>query len=254
MLSRCTFQLLAHRAQIRRCRRARGERTPPLTFSRRRARDSRRSQLSYPGRRGRLPAAMTVASRPPTNAGFQDPDTRWGRKSPHWSKFEKWMAASVGNRAPPHGARLARRCPDERVSRHAFRLRVSEQGRGSRAPASASGASNGMERAEAYCCERRRRRRIRCSRRRSHNKGASAASTSPSGELCAGGDDGTTLFRSVSSDEDGGNPANIAASGASNQRQRDARAAQKHRLRARRPGLTRSTRIGRSATQDGAGR
>jgi hypothetical protein len=36
----------------------------------------------------------------------------------------------------------------------------------------------------------------RCSRRRS-----------------AGGDGGTTLFRSVSSDEDGGNPANIAASG-----------------------------------------
>ena len=38
-------------------------------------------------------------------------------------------------------------------------------------------------------------------------------------------DDGTTLFRSVSSDEDGGDPANIAASGASNQTQRDARAA-----------------------------
>jgi hypothetical protein len=48
-------------------------------------------------------------------------------------------------------------------------------------------------------------------------RGASAASTSPSGEPCAGGDGGTTLFRSVSSDEDGGNPANIAASGASNQ-------------------------------------
>src|SRR5687768_16906784 len=40
----------------------------------------------------------------------------------------------------------------------------------------------------------------RCSRRRS-----------------AGGDGGTTLFRSARSDEDGGNPANIAASGASNQ-------------------------------------
>jgi uncharacterized membrane protein (TIGR02234 family) len=47
----------------------------------------------------------------------------------------------------------------------------------------------------------------RCSRRRS-----------------AGGDGGTTLFRSVSSDEDGGNPADIAASGASNQTERDARA------------------------------
>jgi hypothetical protein len=33
------------------------------------------------------------------------------------------------------------------------------------------------------------------------------------------------VFRSVSSDEDGGNPANIAASGASNRIQRDVRAA-----------------------------
>jgi hypothetical protein len=41
---------------------------------------------------------------------------------------------------------------------------------------------------------------FRCSRRRS-----------------AGGDDGTTLFRSVRSDEDGGYAANIAASEASNQ-------------------------------------
>ena len=49
----------------------------------------------------------------------------------------------------------------------------------------------------------------RCSRRRS-----------------AGRADGTTLFRSVSSDEDGGNLANIAASGASNRTERDARAAQ----------------------------
>jgi hypothetical protein len=59
----------------------------------------------------------------------------------------------------------------------------------------------------------------------SRTRGASAASTSPSGELWAGGDDGRTLFRSVRSDEDGGDPANIAASGASNQTQRDARAA-----------------------------
>jgi hypothetical protein len=43
----------------------------------------------------------------------------------------------------------------------------------------------------------------RCSRRRS-----------------VGGDGGTTLFRSARSDEDGGNPANIAASEASNQTQR----------------------------------
>ena len=37
----------------------------------------------------------------------------------------------------------------------------------------------------------------------------------------AGGDCGTTLFRSVSSDEDGGNRANIAASGASDRTLRD---------------------------------
>jgi hypothetical protein len=47
----------------------------------------------------------------------------------------------------------------------------------------------------------------------SKQEGASVASTSPSGELCAGGDGGTTLFRSVSCDEDGGKPASIAASG-----------------------------------------
>jgi hypothetical protein len=34
------------------------------------------------------------------------------------------------------------------------------------------------------------------------------------------------FFRFVSSDEDGGNPANIAASGASNRTERDARAAE----------------------------
>jgi hypothetical protein len=49
----------------------------------------------------------------------------------------------------------------------------------------------------------------RCSRRRSARE-----------------DGGTTLFRSVSFDEDGGNPANIAASGASNQTRAIARAAQ----------------------------
>ena len=42
-------------------------------------------------------------------------------------------------------------------------------------------------------------------------KSRDAASTSPSGELCAGGDGGTTLFCSVRSDQDGGKPANIAA-------------------------------------------
>jgi hypothetical protein len=38
-------------------------------------------------------------------------------------------------------------------------------------------------------------------------------------------DGGTTLFRSAILDEDGGKPANIAASGASDQMLRDARAA-----------------------------
>ena len=54
---------------------------------------------------------------------------------------------------------------------------------------------------------------FRCSRRRS-----------------AGGDGGTTLFRSARYDEDGGNLANIAASAASNQKQRDARAVHKNRV------------------------
>jgi hypothetical protein len=56
--------------------------------------------------------------------------------------------------------------------------------------------------------------------------------------LSTGGDDGTTLFRSVSADEDGGNAANIAASEASNQTQRDARAApirKRSLMMARRP-------------------
>jgi hypothetical protein len=79
-------------------------------------------------------------------------------------------------------------------------------------------ARSSAARRRAIRCERRRRRRILDVRAADlSKKGASAASTSPSGELCAGGDEGTTLFRSVSSDEDGGNSANIAASGASNQ-------------------------------------
>ena len=51
---------------------------------------------------------------------------------------------------------------DERASRHALRLRGSEEGSGSRAPASASGASNARrrERRRSFLCERRRRRRI----------------------------------------------------------------------------------------------
>src|SRR4249920_2815170 len=51
---------------------------------------------------------------------------------------------------------------DERASRHAFRLRVSEEGSGSRAPASASGASN-VDRSEqrrSFLWERLRWRRI----------------------------------------------------------------------------------------------
>jgi hypothetical protein len=79
-------------------------------------------------------------------------------------------------------------------------------------------------------CERRQ-----IARRRTEEKRAEAffplrAPTTAADYRCsrrrsAGGDGGTTLFRSVSSDEDGGNPANIAASGASNQTERDARAA-----------------------------
>jgi hypothetical protein len=50
---------------------------------------------------------------------------------------------------------------DERGSRHAFRLRASEEGSGSQAPASASGANNAHEGADTlFVCERRRRRRM----------------------------------------------------------------------------------------------
>ena len=60
-----------------------------------------------------------------------------------------------------------------------------------------------MERAEAFPLRATTTAAdSRCSRRRS-----------------AGGDGGTTLFRPAGSDEDGGNRANIAASGASNQTQ-----------------------------------
>jgi hypothetical protein len=65
---------------------------------------------------------------------------------------------------------------------------------GNRAPPHGGEASGGVPlRATTTAAD------SRCSRRRS-----------------AGGDGGTTLFRSVSSDEDGGNRANIAASEASN--------------------------------------
>jgi hypothetical protein len=37
---------------------------------------------------------------------------------------------ATGVARPPHGARLARRFLDERESRHAFRLRASEEGTG----------------------------------------------------------------------------------------------------------------------------
>jgi hypothetical protein len=67
--------------------------------------------------------------------------------------------------------------------------------------------------------------------------------------ICKGGDGGTTLFRSARSDEDGGNPANIAASGASNQTQRDARAANLKNG----PGLRWGARCGTS-TMDGVWR
>jgi uncharacterized membrane protein (TIGR02234 family) len=75
---------------------------------------------------------------------------------------------------------------------------------GNRAPPHGGGAGGGVFplRATTTAAD------SRCSRRRS-----------------AGGDGGTTPFRSVRSGEDSGNPANIAASGASNQIERDARAA-----------------------------
>jgi hypothetical protein len=50
--------------------------------------------------------------------------------------------ASVDNRAPLSGAGWRAAVLDERASGHAFRLRASEEGSGSQAPASASEASN----------------------------------------------------------------------------------------------------------------
>jgi hypothetical protein len=101
----------------------------------------------------------------------------WVQRASTHLRTQAWKeAASVGNRAPPHGGG---------GSGGVFPLRATTTAADSR-----------------------------CSRHRS-----------------AGGDDGTTLLRSVISDEDGGNPANIAASGASNQIQRDAGAAWKHRTK-----------------------
>jgi hypothetical protein len=73
---------------------------------------------------------------------------------------------------------------------------------GNRAPLSGGGGSRGVLPRQATTPAD-----SRCSRRRS-----------------AGGDGGTTLFCSAIPDEDGGNLAHIAASGASNPTERDARA------------------------------
>jgi hypothetical protein len=64
--------------------------------------------------------------------------------------------------------------------------------------------------------------RRRTEEKRADNAFRLRATTKSAGSRCsrrrsAGGDGGTTLFRSAISDEDGGSPANIAASGASNQ-------------------------------------
>ena len=73
-------------------------------------------------------------------------------------------------------------------------------------------------------CERRESRR-RTEQERAEAMFPPRATTTATDSRCsrrraAGGDGGTTLFRSGSSDEDGGNLANIAASGASNQTER----------------------------------
>jgi hypothetical protein len=65
----------------------------------------------------------------------------------------KISTASVGNRAPPHGARLARRCPGRSSER--TRSFVCERVR------KAAATERQLQRAEAFfLCERRRRQRI----------------------------------------------------------------------------------------------
>jgi hypothetical protein len=135
-----------------------------------------------------------------------------------------------GNRAPPHGARLARRCPG-RESEQTRSSAASERGRQRLTDASLSERSEqrNKEGAEAFFPLRattttaadpkrdaRAAQEMGCERRKSRTAARSRAGAPLSW---------TTLFRSVSSDGDGGNPANIAASGASH-RQRNARAAQ----------------------------
>src|SRR5215218_5947869 len=150
----------------------------------------------------------------------------------------KKPAASVGNRAPTHGGgvsggvlplRTTTTAADSRCSRRRsaggdggttlFRSVRSDEDGGSPANIAASGASNQTER-DARAAPKKPAASVA-------NRAPTAADSRCSRRRSAGGDGGTTLFRSVRSDEDGGSPANIAASGASNQTERDARAAPK---------------------------
>src|SRR5215217_7107577 len=150
----------------------------------------------------------------------------------------KKPAASVGNRAPTHGGgvsggvlplRTTTTAADSRCSRRRsaggdggttlFRSVRSDEDGGSPANIAASGASNQTER-DARAAPKKPAASVA-------NRAPTAADSRCSRRRSAGGDGGTTLFRSVRSDEDGGNPANIAASGASNQTERYARAAPK---------------------------
>src|SRR5215211_6836197 len=167
----------------------------------------------------------------------------------------KKPAASVGNRVPTHGGgvsggvlplRTTTTAADSRCSRRRsaggdggttlFRSVRSDEDGGSPANIAASGASNQTER-DARAAPKKPAASVG-NRVPTHGGGVSggvlplrttttAADSRCSRRRSAGGDGGTTLFRSVRSDEDGGSPANIAASGASNQTERDARAAPK---------------------------
>jgi hypothetical protein len=121
------------------------------------------------------------------------------------------MAASVGNRAPPHGARLARRCPG-RTSKQTRLSSARERGRQRLPGASLSERSEQCKRSEqrrSSLWERRRRRRIHCAmREQPQKKAASVGNRAPAhGEGASRG-----VLPSGSDDDGGGFTARCASS------------------------------------------
>ncbi len=155
------------------------------------------------------------------SVGIADPRASRAERAINIARAAQKLAASVGNRAPPHGGGGERRCCflcerrrrrriqsasgshaavlDERTSRHVFRLRVREEGSGSKvrssraerainiaraAQKSAASVGNrapphggGGERRCCFLCERRRRRRIQSAIARAAQKIAPISET-----------------------------------------------------------------------------